>query len=134
MAHLSCSLELVLNFLCISELLVFWSFETIIWYAFRLSEVLKQVWDLSDQDNDSMLSLKEFCIALYLMERHREGHPLPSVLPTNLIFDESLLPASGQPIPPHGAVAWRHTPGKFFSSVYNIHYAWLMISECTYVY
>ncbi|KAK4711624.1 hypothetical protein R3W88_006137 [Solanum pinnatisectum] len=75
-------------------------------------EVLKQVWDLSDQDNDSMLSLKEFCFALYLMERHREGHPLPSVLPTNLIFDESLLPASGQPVPPHGAVAWRHTPAS----------------------
>ncbi|PHT90978.1 hypothetical protein T459_06091 [Capsicum annuum] len=75
-------------------------------------EVLKQVWDLSDQDNDSMLSLREFCIALYLMERHREGHPLPSVLPTNLIFDESLLPASGQPIPSQGAVAWRHTPAS----------------------
>ncbi|XP_057746925.1 uncharacterized protein LOC130966172 [Arachis stenosperma] len=28
-------------------------------------EVLKQVWDLSDQDNDNMLSLREFCIALY---------------------------------------------------------------------
>ncbi|OIT06327.1 PREDICTED: actin cytoskeleton-regulatory complex protein pan1-like [Nicotiana attenuata] len=75
-------------------------------------EVLKQVWDLSDQDNDSMLSLREFCIALYLMERHREGRPLPSVLPTNLIFDEPLLPASGQPTPSHGAVAWRHTPAS----------------------
>ncbi|KAK4347567.1 hypothetical protein RND71_033906 [Anisodus tanguticus] len=75
-------------------------------------EVLKQVWDLSDQDNDSMLSLREFCVALYLMERHREGRPLPSVLLSNLIFDESLLPASGQPIPSHGAVAWRHTPAS----------------------
>ncbi|XP_016457705.2 uncharacterized protein LOC107781505 [Nicotiana tabacum] len=74
-------------------------------------EVLKQVWDLSDQDNDSMLSLREFCIALYLMERHREGRPLPSVLPANLIFDESLLPASGQPTGTHGATAWRHTSG-----------------------
>ncbi|KAF2310239.1 hypothetical protein GH714_007372 [Hevea brasiliensis] len=27
-------------------------------------EVLKQVWDLSDQDSDSMLSLREFCFAL----------------------------------------------------------------------
>ncbi|KAJ8544750.1 hypothetical protein K7X08_017333 [Anisodus acutangulus] len=74
-------------------------------------EVLKQVWDLSDQDNDSMLSLREFCIALYLMERHREGHPLPSVLPANLIFDASPLPASGQPTGSHGATAWRDTPG-----------------------
>ncbi|XP_062081529.1 uncharacterized protein LOC133787405 [Humulus lupulus] len=52
-------------------------------------EVLKQVWDLSDQDNDSMLSLREFCIALYLMERFREGHPLPATLPSNVIFDVS---------------------------------------------
>ncbi|WMV14556.1 hypothetical protein MTR67_007941 [Solanum verrucosum] len=74
-------------------------------------EVLKQVWDLSDQDNDSMLSLREFCIALYLMERHREGRSLPSVLPANLIFDESPFPASGQPTGSHGSTAWRETPG-----------------------
>ncbi|KAM3343005.1 actin cytoskeleton-regulatory complex protein PAN1 isoform X1 [Capsicum galapagoense] len=74
-------------------------------------EVLKQVWDLSDQDNDSMLSLREFCIALYLMERHREGCSLPSVLPANLIFGESLLHASGEPAGSHGATSWRDTPG-----------------------
>ncbi|CAA6673458.1 unnamed protein product [Spirodela intermedia] len=51
-------------------------------------EVLKQVWDLSDQDNDSMLSHREFVIALYLMERHREGYPLPAVLPNSIKFDE----------------------------------------------
>jgi epidermal growth factor receptor substrate 15 len=39
-------------------------------YICNLSEVLKQVWDLSDQDNDGMLSLREFCIALHLMERY----------------------------------------------------------------
>lgn len=60
------------------------------------SEVLKQVWDLSDQDNDSMLSLREFCIALYLMERYREGRPLPAVLPSNILFDETLFPMMGQ--------------------------------------
>ncbi|KAL4577789.1 hypothetical protein LXL04_013903 [Taraxacum kok-saghyz] len=49
--------------------------------------ILKQVWDLSDQDNDSMLSLTEFCIALFLMERHREGHPLPKVLPAGIMFE-----------------------------------------------
>ncbi|GAB4838669.1 hypothetical protein Ancab_028213 [Ancistrocladus abbreviatus] len=50
-------------------------------------EVLKQVWDLADEDNDSMLSLREFCVALYLMERYREGHPLPKVLPRNIVLD-----------------------------------------------
>lgn len=60
-------------------------------------EVLKQVWDLSDQDNDSMLSLKEFCIALYLMERYREGRPLPPTLPSSVLLDETLSSITGQP-------------------------------------
>ncbi|KAL2649255.1 hypothetical protein R1flu_017383 [Riccia fluitans] len=51
-------------------------------------EVLKQVWDLSDQDVDSMLSLREFCTALYLMERYREGRPLPPVLPTGFHYED----------------------------------------------
>ncbi|XP_057548788.1 uncharacterized protein LOC130827149 isoform X2 [Amaranthus tricolor] len=62
-------------------------------------EVLKQVWDLSDQDNDSMLSLREFCIALYLMERYREGRPLPAVLPSSVVLD---FPASVQPAGGYG--------------------------------
>ncbi|KAK9069396.1 hypothetical protein SSX86_011299 [Deinandra increscens subsp. villosa] len=63
-------------------------------------EILKQVWDLSDEDGDSMLSLKEFCVALYLMERFREGRPLPKVLPSN-IFDGQ-TPAAPQWRPPPG--------------------------------
>ncbi|KAL2650183.1 hypothetical protein R1flu_018311 [Riccia fluitans] len=51
-------------------------------------EVLKQVWDLSDQDGDSALSLREFCTALYLMERFREGRPLPPILPPGIHLDE----------------------------------------------
>lgn len=60
-------------------------------------EVLKQVWDLADQDNDSMLSLREFCIALYLMERYREGRSLPASLPNSIMFDETLMRMSGLP-------------------------------------
>ncbi|RZS02532.1 hypothetical protein BHM03_00032592 [Ensete ventricosum] len=70
-------------------------------------EVLKQVWDLSDQDNDSMLSLREFCIALYLMERYREGHPLPSVLPSAIMYDETLLRAAGMPSAAYGVPTWQ---------------------------
>ncbi|KAK8606702.1 hypothetical protein V6N13_052464 [Hibiscus sabdariffa] len=73
-------------------------------------EVLKQVWDLSDRDNDSMLSLREFCTALYLMERYREGRPLPSVLPSTLISDDS--PSTlGHPPAPHRNVAWGPAQG-----------------------
>ncbi|XP_073112883.1 uncharacterized protein [Elaeis guineensis] len=74
-------------------------------------EVLRQVWDLSDQDNDSMLSLREFCIALYLMERYREGHPLPAALPNSLRYDETLLHATSQPSSSFGGPAWQPNPG-----------------------
>ncbi|XVF18156.1 hypothetical protein REPUB_Repub10bG0188000 [Reevesia pubescens] len=69
-------------------------------------EVLKQVWDLSDQDNDSMLSLREFCTALYLMERYRDGRPLPSALPSTIRPDETLWSTSGHPPAPYGNAAW----------------------------
>lgn len=52
-------------------------------------EALKQIWDLSDQDHDSMLSMREFCTALYLMERYREGRTLPAAVPPGVYFDES---------------------------------------------
>ncbi|KAJ6840453.1 epidermal growth factor receptor substrate 15-like [Iris pallida] len=73
-------------------------------------EVLKQVWDLSDQDNDSMLSLREFCTALYLMERYREGCPLPAVLPNNLRLDE-MAPSTGQPSTAYNSSSWQQNPG-----------------------
>ncbi|XP_030512940.2 epidermal growth factor receptor substrate 15-like 1 [Rhodamnia argentea] len=69
-------------------------------------EILKQVWDLSDQDNDSMLSLREFCIALYLLERYREGRTLPTVLPSNIVFDQP-----GQPSGGYANAAWVHASG-----------------------
>ncbi|OMP07586.1 hypothetical protein COLO4_07213 [Corchorus olitorius] len=74
-------------------------------------EVLKQVWDLSDQDSDSMLSLREFCFALYLMERYREGRPLPSALPKNVMFDETLLSMTGQSNVSYRNVTWGPNPG-----------------------
>ncbi|KNA06883.1 hypothetical protein SOVF_176960 [Spinacia oleracea] len=85
-------------------------------------EVLEQVWDLADQDNDSMLSLREFCIALYLMERYREGRPLPSSLPNNIMFDEALMRVPGLPNSSHGNSAlgatsgYRPVPGSLASS------------------
>ncbi|XP_077246900.1 uncharacterized protein LOC143886702 [Tasmannia lanceolata] len=73
-------------------------------------EVLKQVWDLSDQDNDSMLSLREFCTALYLMERYREGRPFPAVLPSGIGLDE-LFPTAGQPATAYRGATWQPSPG-----------------------
>ncbi|PRQ25189.1 putative EF-hand domain pair protein [Rosa chinensis] len=74
-------------------------------------EILKQVWDLSDQDNDSMLSLKEFCIALYLMERYREGRPLPAALPSSVLFDLSGIVQPANNYSNAGNVAWRPATG-----------------------
>ncbi|XP_024524130.1 actin cytoskeleton-regulatory complex protein pan1 isoform X2 [Selaginella moellendorffii] len=61
-------------------------------------DVLKKIWDLSDQDGDSMLSLREFCIALYFMERYREGRPPPSVLPAGFL-PENPSPSPQQFVP-----------------------------------
>ncbi|KDP36775.1 hypothetical protein JCGZ_08066 [Jatropha curcas] len=74
-------------------------------------EVLKQVWDLSDQDSDSMLSLREFCFALYLMEQYMAGRSLPSSLPSNVMLDETLLSMTGQPKVAYGNAAWGPRPG-----------------------
>lgn len=88
-------------------------FFPITWHHLHLdvSEILKQVWDLSDQDNDSMLSLKEFCTALYLMERFREGRPLPVTLPGSILPDEALFSTMGRPTTPHGTASWAHVGG-----------------------
>lgn len=77
-----------------------------------VSEVLKQVWDLSDQDNDGMLSLKEFCTALYLMERYREGRPLPTMLPSTIMPDEALFSTTSHPQAPHSSGTWGPVVGK----------------------
>jgi len=60
----------------------------ILFMYFVNPDVLKQVWNLSDQDGDSMLSVREFCTALYLMERFREGRPLPPRLPPGIHLDD----------------------------------------------
>ncbi|XP_047954189.1 epidermal growth factor receptor substrate 15-like 1 [Salvia hispanica] len=73
-------------------------------------EVLKQIWDLSDQDSDSMLSLREFCVALYLMERYREGKPLPSVIPNSVMLDETLVTLAGPPTA-YGGMTWNPASG-----------------------
>mgnify|MGYP003701807861 CR=1 FL=1 len=54
------------------------------------------MWDLSDQDKDGMLSFREFCTAVYLMERHREQRPLPDVLPDGIWAEGISLPSTGQ--------------------------------------
>jgi epidermal growth factor receptor substrate 15 len=43
-----------------------------------------------------MLSFREFCTAVYLMERHREQRPLPDVLPDGIWAEGISLPSTGQ--------------------------------------
>lgn len=57
-----------------------------------------------------MLSLREFCIALYLMERYREGRPLPSALPNTVMLDETLLSLTGPPTA-YGSMGWGPATG-----------------------
>jgi hypothetical protein len=60
------------------------------------TDILRKVWDLSDQDKDGMLSFKEFCIAVYLMERHREHRPLPDTVTDAIWAEGTALPSTGQ--------------------------------------
>ncbi len=57
-------------------------------YMSVILEVLKQVWNLSDQDGDSMLSTCEFCTAFYFMELFSEGQTLPATLPSGIHLDD----------------------------------------------
>jgi epidermal growth factor receptor substrate 15 len=83
------------------------------------------VWDLSDQDNDSMLSLREFCYAVYLMERYREGRPPPQSLPSSVIFDETLMSMTGHPNIAYGNAAWSVGPG-IFTNLYYLFFSLLL--------
>ncbi|KAJ4776426.1 Calcium-binding EF hand protein-like [Rhynchospora pubera] len=74
-------------------------------------EVLKKVWDLSDQDKDGMLSFREFCTAVFLMERHREHRPLPDQLPSDIWSDGVSLPSTGQFSASHASPAPQQVQG-----------------------
>ena len=51
-------------------------------------DILKTVWDLSDEDEDGHLSLREFCTASYLIERYKSGRKLPTTLPKGFHVDQ----------------------------------------------
>ena len=53
------------------------------------------MWDLSDQDGDGHLSLRELCVAVYLIQQVRAGRPLPPALPAGILPD-SLAGAPGE--------------------------------------
>jgi len=87
--------------------------------------VLKQVWNLSDQDGDSMLSVREFCTALYLMERFREGRPPPPILPPGIHLDDPPGPGvqmSAAQRPVYGGSNWQQQGNSIhlLHLVYNI--------------
>ena len=48
------------------------------------NSVLSKVWSLADTDRDGLLSLQEFCLAMYLIDIKLAGHDLPTLLPEHL--------------------------------------------------
>lgn len=61
-------------------------------------DVLGRVWDLSDLDRDGSLDRDEFALAMHLIYKALENHPVPTVLPLELI------PAAKEKKIPPGAV------------------------------
>jgi len=54
------------------------------------NSVLSKVWSLADADMDGMLSLDEFCLAMYLIDHKLAGNDLPDYLPSHLVPDSSI--------------------------------------------
>eukprot|EP01066_Platyproteum_vivax_P016870 Platyproteum_vivax@DN7244_c0_g1_i5.p1 len=50
------------------------------------SNVLRQIWDMSDKNNDGRLSEREFVVAMHLASRAKKGVPLPEELPASLLL------------------------------------------------
>ena len=48
------------------------------------NSVLSKIWSLADTDRDGLLSLAEFCLAMYLIDIKLAGHDLPTQLPEHL--------------------------------------------------
>ena len=48
------------------------------------NSVLSKIWSLADTDRDGLLSLSEFCLAMYLIDIKLAGHDLPTQLPEHL--------------------------------------------------
>ncbi len=89
-------------------------------YVSVFLEVLKHVWNLSDQDGDSMLSTHESCTAFYFMELFREGQTLPATLPSGIHLDDwNLLgvpdgPKTGPKLPTNsGGTGWQQMQDSF---------------------
>lgn len=55
---------------------------------------LSQIWRLSDADGDGRLSRQEFVCAMALLQRRREGSPLPMSLPPDLEVGSTRAPSS----------------------------------------
>ncbi|KAJ7771804.1 hypothetical protein B0H16DRAFT_1673202 [Mycena metata] len=61
---------------------------------------LAQIWDLADMNNDGRLTRDGFAIAWYLIQKKRNGVPIPSSLPQSLIPPSMRGPASASPFSP----------------------------------
>lgn len=49
------------------------------------SNVLHSIWGLADTDNDGMLTLQEFALAMHFVKMKLSGHDLPASLPPDMV-------------------------------------------------
>lgn len=55
-------------------------------FLLGLAQHLRQIWELSDADGDSKLSLAEFCVGMHLIVcASKKGLPIPAALPRSLL-------------------------------------------------
>ena len=65
----------------------------------------KLIWDLADTGAKGSLSLPEWCVASYFLDKAVAGRPPPPALPPAVFPPPALLLALGQPTPPHSVAA-----------------------------
>lgn len=63
-------------------------------------EDLAQIWDLADMNNDGMLTRDGFAIAWHLIQKKRNGIPIPASLPPSLIPPSMRAPTGASPFTP----------------------------------
>lgn len=80
----------------------------------RLEQQLRQIWELSDADGDSKLSLAEFCMGMHLIVCvSKKGMAVPAILARSLLSGAAPSSTLASPAQPRGsspATSLPHSP------------------------
>lgn len=50
------------------------------------AHILAQIWNFSDSNKEGYLTIERFCVAMFLIDKVKEGYALPKTIPPELQF------------------------------------------------